>query len=286
MIRLLLMLVLLVGCSKAPEQKWEQVDYQLTKEWIYAHKLENLKNDGMEITRPPGVEQLLFSLVIPAKGGIDFNRHCVFYKVPYKQTPGEIKVSKLKGLDACPETSDDNNSVVINNVTKLIVGFRNFKLSLSFKQNEIQRNFVIPLMNVSLGKSHEKYSSMKEKRLADGMQFLRLSDESFDYSTNRFLGKLSDRFSNGSAIRCHQVTKDCENVGENRCDQCRYGWYEVVDFQCPQGGSKFCGQNHCGEKNEPACPRGIKVIGDDEDEGICQNDLEPVSNADKVLICQ
>lgn len=286
MIRLILMLVLMFGCSKVPEQKWEQIDYQLTKEWLYAHKLEDLKNDGLEITRPPGVEQLLFSLVIPAKGGIDFNRHCVFYKVPYKQTPGEIKVSKLKGLDACPETSDDNNSVVINNVTKLIVGFKNFQLSLSFKQNDVQRNLVIPLMNVSLGKSHEKYSSMKEKRLADAMQFLRLSDESFDYSTNRYLGKLSDRFSNGSAIRCHQVTKDCENVGENRCDQCRYGWYEVVDFQCPQGGSKFCGQNHCGEKNEPACPRGIKVIGDDEDEGICQNDLEPVTNSDKILICQ
>lgn len=280
-----LLLLIVVGCTKTPEHSWEQIDYQLTKDWMYAFKLEDLKNEGVEITRPPGVEQLLFSLVIPNKGGLAFNRECVFYKVPYKENAGEIKITQIKGLGPCPETSPEDSLLVIKDVTKLIVDFRNYQLTLAFKLNQVQRNLVIPLANVELGRTHEKYTSMKERRLHDGLQFLRLTDDSFDYSSNRYLGKLSDRFSNGAAIRCHQVTKDCEDVGENRCDQCRYGWYEVVDFQCPQGGSKFCGQNHCGEKNEPACPRGVKVVYEDE-AGICQNDLEPVLNADKILICQ
>lgn len=280
-----LLFFILIGCTKNSDYKWEEVDYRLTKEWIYATQLDDLKNDGKEITRPPGVEQLLFSLVIPINGGLTTDRHCVYYKIPYKQTPGEIRVIHTKGIDPCPETSGDESTITIRNVTNLIVGFRNYQLGLSFKQKQDQRNLVVPLANVELGRSHEKYLPMKERSLYPGLRFLRLSDESFDYSANKYIGKLSDRFSNGSAIRCHQVTKDCENVGENRCDQCRYGWYEVVDFQCPQGGSKFCGQNHCGEKNEPACPRGNKVVYEDE-AGICQNDLEPVLNADKILVCQ
>jgi hypothetical protein len=284
-----LLLLLIVGCTKTSDLKWEEIDYRLTKEWIYAYQLDDLKNDGIEITRPPGVEQLLFSLVIPISGGLTSDRHCVFYKIPYKQTPGEIKVIHIKGIDACPETSGDESVIAIKDVTRLMVSFRNYQLGLSFKQkqNEIQeqRNLVIPLVNLELGRTHQKYLPMKERSLYPGLQFLRLSDASFDYSANKYIGKLSDRFSNGSAIRCHHVTKDCESIGENRCDQCRYGWYEVVDFQCSQGGSKFCGQNHCGEKNEPACPRGVKVVYEDE-AGICQNDLEPVLNADKILVCQ
>ena len=77
----------------------------------------------------------------------------------------------------------------------------------------------------------------------------------------------------------------CETIGEYRCDDCRFGWYEVADFNCPQGGSKFCGQNHCGEKNEPACPRGYKIF-ENEDTGICQNELIPVYNQDHILVCQ
>ena len=117
------------------------------------------------------------------------------------------------------------------------------------------------------------------------MSILRISEESFDNLNNKYLGKLGDRVSRGSAIRCQQVDKNCQTVGDDRCDDCRYGWYQVVDYNCPQGGSKFCGQNHCGEKNEPACPRGTKVVGG-EDAGICQSDLTAVMNADHILICQ
>jgi hypothetical protein len=117
------------------------------------------------------------------------------------------------------------------------------------------------------------------------MSILRITDESFENESNKYLGRLSDRFSRGSSIRCEQVSKDCRTIGENRCDECRYGWYQVVDYQCAQGGSKFCGQNHCGEKGEPACPRGSKVVSVEE-AGICQNDLTAVLNADHILVCQ
>lgn len=282
------LLILFSSCVKTDSGKMsaEEADLILTKEWIYATSLDQLKYNGEIISRPPGFEQLVMSLVVPEKGGLSSSRHCVYYQVPYKEKPGKLIVEITKNAEACNETSGENRNLLnLSGLDKLKVTFQNFKLNLDFSYNQKNYTITMPLANIENGLIHEKYQGLKEKRLVSGLRLLRLSDDSFDFGSNKYLGKLSDRFSRGSAIRCEQVNKDCETIGENRCDQCRYGWYEVVDFQCPQGGSKFCGQNHCGEKNEPACPRGIKVV-DPEEAGICQSDLEPRANADKILICQ
>jgi hypothetical protein len=238
------------------------------------------------MTGLPGFEQLIMELTIPQFGGLGHYLHCVYYTVPYKEKVSLFKVQELKNIDSCPESSDKGVSFVsMSGINNLKITFRGFKLKLEFLYEKDKNIIEIPMPNIEVGLIHEKYHSLKEKRLMSGLKFLRLNDDSFDYSSNRYLGKLSDRFSKGTAIRCHQVDSECKTVGENRCEECRYGWYEVVDFQCPQGGSKLCGQNHCGEKNEPACPRGIKVVAP-EDSGICQSDLGPVRNGDKVLVCQ
>jgi hypothetical protein len=276
-----------VDFSKKP-MSVSEVDLKLTEEWIYSEAVTDLKYNGEVLTRPPGVEQLVMDLVIPNVGGLTKKHHCLYYQIPYKEKAGRITVNEVKnGL--CPDVSDNDHDVIrLEGIRNFKVTFANFKMKLEFEIDKKANKIEIPMPNVEAGLVHEKYLPLKEKRLISGMRFLRLSDESFDFANNKYLGKLQDRFSNGNAIRCHQVNKDCQTVGENRCEECRYGWYEVVDFQCPQGGSKFCGQNHCGEKNEPACPRGEKVVDpeDPESAGICQNDLEPTRNLDKILVCQ
>lgn len=263
-----------------------ELDLKLSEEWIYTEELINFKANGIELTRPPGVEQLVMGLIIPQKGGLSRIIQCVYYIVPYKEKVSILKVQEYKDLESCPDTSEKGVTLIsIEDINHFKITFKNFKLTLDFQYQNALKKIEIPMPNIEEGLVHEKYHSIKEKRLMSGLKFLKLSDESFDFASNRYLGKLSDRFSLGSAIRCHQVNKDCETVGENRCEDCKYGWFEVVDFQCSQGGSKFCGQNHCGEKNEPACPRGVKVV-DVEDAGICQSDLEPILNLEKILVCQ
>lgn len=281
---LLTVVLILMSCSQH-KSNWNAFDYSLTKDWIFAQEIADLKVKDQEITRPPGALQLILSLLIPGEGGLSLSRHCVYYKVPYKQTLGTLSITKNEGKESCPEIPQEKIWMSLEDVSHLTLSYNHFQLVMKLKWENTDRVLSLPLVNVREGKSHKKFSPEKEKSLYPGMNFLRLNEESFDYGSNRYLGKLSDRFSNGSAIRCHQVNKDCESIGENRCEECRYGWYEVVDYQCPQGGSKFCGQNHCGEKNEPACPRGIKAE-EAEDIGICQSDLEPVLNADKILVCQ
>ena len=284
---ILLSLFLINSCiGEKTKMSTAELDLKLSEEWIYTEKLLNFKVNGVELTRPPGVEQLVMGLLIPQKGGLSRIIQCVYYVVPYKEKVSILKIQEHKDLDICPDTSEKGVTLIsVEGINHLNITFKNFKLTMDFQYQKTSKKIEIPMPNVEEGLVHEKYHSIKETRLMSGLKLLKLSDESFDFASNRYLGKLSDRFSLGSAIRCHQVNKDCETVGENRCEDCKYGWFEVVDFQCSQGGSKFCGQNHCGEKNEPACPRGVKVV-DVEDAGICQSDLEPTLNLEKILVCQ
>lgn len=268
------------------KMSFSEFDFKLTKEWIYATSIEKLKYNNEVITRPPGFEQLVMELIIPDRGGITNVKHCFYYEVPYKEKKGVLKVQEVKNQLECSDSaSEDKVLASLEGVSDFKVTVANYKIIMTFEFNKKLMEINIPTPNIELGLVHEKYRPLIEKRMISGLRLLKINEDSYDHDSSRYLGQLSDRFSKGTAIRCQKINSDCETIGENRCEQCRYGWYEVVDFQCAQGGSKFCGQNHCGEKNEPACPRGTKVVHP-EDAGICQNDLSPTLNLEKILICQ
>ncbi|MBP9682609.1 MAG: hypothetical protein KBD76_14490 [Bacteriovorax sp.] len=283
---LFLLIFLFFSCQRQANKKLSdsEVENILAHEWTYAYQIKDVKFDGQIISRPPGISQLIFSLDLPEEGGLHLKGHCVYYQVPYKNIPGIVSILEMKKERKCPDSSLREPWVEINQVKNLRVSLENFHLIFQFSKNEKLVTWNFPLPNLNNGVLHEKFQAPREKKLYPGMSFLRMSEESITNQNNRYLGRLSDRFARGSSIRCHQVNKNCVDVGDNRCDDCAYGWYEVVDYQCPQGGSKFCGQNHCGEKNEPACPRGTKVVHSEES-GICQTDLTPSRNADHILVC-
>lgn len=287
----LFLLLVLQACSPftGNNKNPDEAEVKIYEEWLYAFKLNDLVVNPEIITRPPGIEQRLFSLILPGENGLLFKTHCVYYQVPYKKIIGKIVIEELKKEESCPASSSDKPWLVIEDVSDLSVKLENYKLSLSFKSKKKMKerpvawNFLLP--NLEGGLIHEKYQPQTEKKLFPGMTFLKTNEETFDPVNNKSLGKLSDRLSRGSAIRCLQIDKNCNAVGEDRCGECRYGWFQVVDHDCPMGGSRFCGQNHCGEKQEPACVRGSKVVAI-EDAGICQSDLGAVLNADHILVCQ
>lgn len=113
-----------------------------------------------------------------------------------------------------------------------------------------------------------------------------------DDSKNILLGKISDSYQDKTLIRCHELNENCEVVQHFRCDQCRYGWFEVVGGKCPGIKDKFCGVSRCGEKGEPACPRGNLYnqfdsnlnCADGSTAGFCANGLRTFCD-NNVLIC-
>lgn len=283
-ILLLLSLMILNSCSPMKESLPEETEMSIYNEWLYAFNVKNLKVGPEVILRPPGIEQLLFSMQLPTEGGAAFKTHCVYYQVPYKKIEGKFVIDELKNDVDCPDTSKGSHLIELHGLSDLMVKLENFKLNLNFKKNGHNYNWTFLLPNISGGLSHQKYLPTTEKKLYPGMMILPINEETFDPINNKYLGKIGDRMARGSAIRCLQINKACQQVGEDRCDDCRYGWYQVVDNNCEQS-SRFCGQNHCGEKNEPACVRGTKIVDLDE-AGICQSDLTPIKNADNILVCQ
>lgn len=286
--KLLLVFLTLVCSACAPSMKTVNLlesEMKLYNEWLYAYSLNDFKLNGVVVERPPGISQLLFRMTMPTEGGLSLKTHCVYYKVPYKQIPGKLTIEEIKAENACSEIATGDSWFEVDDIKNFKATFENFKLVFNFDVagKKIFWSFLLPNLEGQI--VHEKYESQKEKKWRTGLTILKTNADTFLNQNNKYIGKLSDRMGRGTAIRCQQVDKNCNDVGENRCDDCRYGWYQVVDYNCPQGGSKFCGQNHCGEKGEPACPRGNRVVGE-EDAGICQNDLTAVMNADHILICQ
>jgi hypothetical protein len=284
---LIFCLFMIGGCRplQSKSADLEEAEMKIYHEWLYAFKFQSFKPYDEIISRPPGIEQLILRLVIPIEGGAKLKTHCVYFQVPYKKIIGRLKIIELKNEAECSEVPSEENWLILDHLSNLLMKLENFKLTLNFDLNHQKINWTFLLPNIADGVIHEKYQAVKERKLYSGLTFLRTNEESFDLSHGKYLGKLSDRMSTSTAIRCQQINQKCQLVGENRCDDCAYGWYQVVDYNCPQGGSKFCGQNHCGEKNEPACLRGTK-LGEGTQTGICQSDLSPVFNANHILVCQ
>lgn len=264
----LLILFLVTACVNST---FHEVNYCLLKEWIYADRIKIIAPTDEMIERPPGGELLLIQLKLQKKS------HCVYYLVPFKSQLGKLSVVENKDFEPCSETNQQPTIFEINHLKKFKLTYENFNLKFYFEREGKQEQLEFPLHNINNGIIHQKFKSASSMTLLPGLELIN--------SPKRFIGNLNDRYSNKQALRCHQVNSKCETIGEYRCSECRYGWYEVADYDCPQGGTKFCGQNRCGEKNEPACPRGYKLF-QNEETGICQSDLQPIYNEDHILVCQ
>lgn len=100
-------------------------------------------------------------------------------------------------------------------------------------------------------------------------------EPSSDLMTKNLSSLLDDK------VKCRQVDPEsCEVIYDN-CKRCRTSWYEVLNG-CKNGGERYCGEDHCGEKNQPSCGVGFFRVRSrsqrvdcrvNQDFGICQDGL-------------
>jgi hypothetical protein len=256
----------------------------LLKDWIYTTEIGNIYERGELITRPIGSEVLIFNLKFLDKNGEGLKEHCFYYQIPYKQLLGKVTVTENKNKEKCEETSNGNVIASLDNINQLRIDLSNFQLVVSFTRKNQFEQLSFPLINLVQGSIHEKVESEKWKSKIPNL-FLIRGNNNLNESERKNVGKINDSFENRSAIICKKVNRKCELVGENICEHCRYGSYEVASFNCPKGGIRICGINHCGQKGAPACPRGEKSQ-DGEVDGICESDLKTVRDNNGILVCQ
>ncbi len=258
--------------------------YFLTKTLIAAEKVQinpMSKAKGLPLLVAEGKS---FDLVKPIH-----KKYCLFYQRPFKDSQGKAWLSFVDLTNDC-EVND--SAIFWGGISELSLELQgiNKKYHVVIKINHESKKLTqkIPLLNY---KDKLPFKFAEQEKIGGYAPLLKVVSKQI---ISLKVGKKDDSFSRKTAKRCLQVNENCEVVGEDLCDRCRYGQYEVVDYNCPIGGSRFCGENKCGEKDEPACPSGKKVFGisnkqlcfDDSEAGFCQGDLRPVCNEDNILICR
>lgn len=201
---------------------------------------------------------------------------CLTYKTPFKEGLGILKIVEMNKGEC---QIDQNSSFTLSNIQKLS-GYYNKKANEFSFQMTIQdqtKKYTIPLLNKVVNKKFERFDSN-----IDNVYFKNLLLEEYTAQAPIKDGEL-----------CYGVNSSCSTVVANKCASCENGFYEVIDFNCPGGGSRYCGANKCGQKNEPACPRGYEILEsklsslcfDGSPAGYCAPGLHTYCNEDKILIC-
>jgi hypothetical protein len=283
---ILCLLFILLGCQQ--EKRGEDLYTKIYKNWIYAESIEQIYQSKEMITRPVGIEQLLFKIDFVEINGLRINSNCIYYRVPFRKMLGTLTIIENKELAPCPESKEslpERPLERIENLENLKIEFTNFNLKIIFKKNKELISWEFPLVNITNKTIHEKYHFERHPSKFEGLSLIRFNEDKIKSFSSKYIGKESDKYADRSAIACFRVSKNCELEGENICAQCRFGFYEVVSKNCKINGPKFCGLNQCGKKNEPACNRGMKTLDSDSD-GICEEGLTPVFDADNILVCQ
>ncbi len=312
----ILAMFLLCGCKFTSYSNLEREDFFSTfKAKVYAaHKVKvkspSYFNNNKEIIRPKNTWQNIMQIYLYADDGRE-QSFCLNYRVPLNTDGGELSYFIIDRNITCPLLPEGKSQFSLKNIKnvklflsskekkKLKLEAYRFRLNYSFfgKKYRLEIPFVnlrmkklIFLTKKNKGQSFKKYSTSSKKGKHNSLVFL----TSFNVRNDGHFMSSDHQYGDKNLTLCHKVEKDCSDSIVNKCDRCSGNWFEIVDYNCPQGGSKFCGQAQCGEVNQPACPRGVTYIGleyidvcfDGSPAGICRKGLTPVCIGDKYLVCK
>lgn len=286
---LLIMMITIACTPQASVEEWQKLSFFADLRLALLETEELRLGEGMaremtyDLTEPPFAWRALLST----------SKACLWQRAIVKEDASSLRLT----AGAC---TDDYESKIISEVSQLNALKASFGRELRFRYRESDQEVVqsimllnLSVLNLSSGEvlrledKKEKFSSMSSTRRGSS---LRIHSK---MSKEELLGSLTDSYLEKTAVRCHQVNSECEDILINECHRCRYGYYEVVDHLCPQGGSKFCAPNTCGKKGEPACLRGVKHLQQeisvlcfvDSPAGFCEEGLVPHCDENQILIC-
>ncbi|OUR93493.1 hypothetical protein A9Q84_18645 [Halobacteriovorax marinus] len=253
---------------------------------------------GKTISRPVGVWQRL----------LETDNYCMDYRIPSKKKTGIITLVKKEANSICPalpiyepflsldNISDFNFKLLNNFISGKKIRKATYGMSLTFLYKNEKRKIEITLVNMNrkiFKENHDflKYQSFGTKYWKKGLRISRVKNRKI--RTNPWLVQSLKKDSSGELNFCERVDRTCKVIGKNSCYECLAGWIPVVDFNCPNGGSKVCAPIDCGKKGMPACPRGTKWKGvemlelcfDNSPAGFCEGELKTMCDDNKVLIC-
>ncbi|MCO4793172.1 MAG: hypothetical protein KC493_05650 [Bacteriovoracaceae bacterium] len=266
-------------------------------------KLSPKVNRDSEILRPPNTWINLVETISLNENGENVF-HCLFYKVTGKE---EGVIRYITHNQSCFENYQDGSLTDLKKVTefkfwipvfdKKIFGklLKRGYLYLIGKRDGTSFSIEIPLFNIGLKSNWKRFSNNLSDNIFKGV-FVSKSLKPSSRRANQTLGKIADNYRDKKIEVCHEFARDCTETMSFRCDKCRYGWYSAIGVStCPGQYIRFCGVNRCGERGQPACPRGIEsarkmeidnamLCYDGSPLGFCRRGLKTVCDG-RTLIC-
>lgn len=184
----------------------------------------------------PGAWLSLMKISFYQKGTYSLKSDCLFYRAPTEEKSAAFKVTTSLSSIPCQKQIFKKPLAQYEPIRDFSLKQEKELMLVSWVQTNQKKTFYFPYPN--LVSSAAVILGFPENPIP-------LIDVG--------LGKKTDRYSHGTAILCHSVTDDCQEIIPNKCQHCRWSWYEVMGSACIRVNNKYCGPSYCGQSGEPAC---------------------------------
>ncbi len=221
-----------------PSWRWSTATGILEKHEFYT-------NNEMIVT-PKGSWQVLFAVMYRDQT-LSVHKDCLMYKVP-STDPGHLKIKTIEASQRCEDFLFLPGDEEWKDLKALHYSIERGVLSVFLTHSQYRNEeWIIPLFNL--------YSRPVPKKLMSSAEFR--SPKMIFLSPQKTpipqLPLMKSKFERQT--QCQKVSDQCEVESPSTCEKCPEGWYEVPNG-CPVG-PKYCGVLDCGQKNQPACRRGM-----------------------------
>lgn len=222
-----LFVILSVVSLASPVERWENMLNIVEQHEFY-------KNNEV-INHPKDSWEALMGITYIDKD-LRLHKDCVFYKVPGDEL-GILKIKTTNLETSCDKLKLEKPDEEWREIKsfQFSINLQNMFFHLTFNKFKAQR-WDIERLNSNIDRN-SKIISLSTIQSHKGTKLKLLKDGSW----------------------CHSISDECIETQIYRCDECAQGWFEV-----PNGckvGPKMCGHIKCGEKNAPACRRGMTYQG-------------------------
>lgn len=269
---IVVLLIFLFSCNTKHESSL------LQKRWLSTQiiKLEqNFKLDTF-VTKPKSIYNPLMKIGFINKDNEVFY-DCLYYRPKTKEGFGSFKVIKNPKNISCEK-------LVLNKPIYQLKEIYNFKINIESHKLKIYIDKeVLDIKLVNYGAyPHKLYQAPIRETAFKSVSYISDIRDKILYENEPIEdGKI-----------CLKVNDDC-SLAINNCSSCKSTWYEVMNSKCPTKYSRVCGKSECGQKNSPACLRGVTTVGmdtylycvNDSPFGFCQKGLRVIC-INNTLVCK
>ena len=234
-----LILLMLPCMAFASVEKW-------SKEWrtvISIQEQHSGYQSGDVLKKPEGTWQLLFS-VLRAGVAIDgLAKDCVWVQIP-TQDDGILKIIKVLPTESCQNKAESESWIEEKELRSIqfVLQSTGAQFWLTDKSGRVH-DWKSEFLNTKTTSEFKLFDSSVDKRKIPG-GFVFSPDRTIDIKHGtELMGSMEDEYPQNPC-----------SYKDGSCWRCRFGVYRV---KAGDENNYYCGVDRCGEKNQPACERGV-----------------------------